>query len=115
MSPHPAPPTRSRPRCMRGPRFIFPAPVGAGSIPRAEFSATMPSWRSPTNLQAYWRDFYQQATALRKQGVSPEEAAKRIDLTKHAGVIPAAKTPGVDMRGVDRIYDLAANPNAPVR
>ena len=67
------------------------------------------------NLQAYWRDFYQQATALRKQGVPPEEAAKRIDLTKHAGVIPAAKNPGVDVRGVDRIYDLAANPNAPVR
>ena len=67
------------------------------------------------NLQAYWRDFYQQATALRKQGVSPEEAAKRIDLTKHAAAIPAAKTPGVDVRGVDRIYDLATNPNAPVR
>jgi glyoxylase-like metal-dependent hydrolase (beta-lactamase superfamily II) len=67
------------------------------------------------NLQAYWRDFYQQATAFRKQGLSPEEAAKRMDLTKHAGAIPAAKTPGVDVRGVDRIYDLAANPNAPVR
>ena len=67
------------------------------------------------NLKAYWRDFYQQATALRKQGVSPEEAAKRIDLTKHAGAIPAAKNPGVDVRGVDRIYDLEANPNAPVR
>ena len=67
------------------------------------------------NLQAYWRDYYQQVTALQKQGVSPEEAAKRIDLTKHAGAIPAAKTPGVDPRGVDRIYDLAANPNAPVR
>ncbi len=67
------------------------------------------------NLQAYWRDFYQQATALRKQGVGPEEAAKRIDLTRHAAAIPAAKNPAVDPRGVDRIYDLAANPNAPVR
>ena len=67
------------------------------------------------NLQAYWRDFYQQAIAFRKQGISPEEAAKRMDLSKHAGAIPAAKTPGVDVRGVDRIYDLAANPNAPVR
>ena len=66
------------------------------------------------NLQAYWRDFYQQATALRKQGVAPEEAAKRMDLTKHAAAIPAAKAP-IDPRGVDRIYDLAANPNAPVR
>lgn len=67
------------------------------------------------NLQAYWRDFFQQATALRKQGVAPEEAAKRIDLTRHAAAIPAAKTPVIDPRGVDRIYDLASNPNAPVR
>ena len=67
------------------------------------------------NLQAYWRDFYQQATALRKQGVAPVEAARRIDLTRHSAAIPAAKTPGVDSRGVDRIYDLADNPNAPVR
>jgi cyclase len=67
------------------------------------------------NLQVYWRDFYAQATALRKQGVPPEEAAKRIDLTKHAGAIPAAKTPGVDVRGVDRIYDLEMNPEAAVR
>jgi cyclase len=67
------------------------------------------------NLQAYWRDFYQQANEFRKQGIPPEEAAKRMDLTKHAGAIPAAKNPVVDPRGVDRIYDLAANPNAPVR
>jgi cyclase len=67
------------------------------------------------NLQAYWRDFHQQAMAFRKQGVTPEEAAKRMDLTKHAGAIPAAKNAGVDVRGVDRIYDLAANPNAAVR
>jgi hypothetical protein len=53
--------------------------------------------------------------AFRKQGLSPEEAAKKMDLTKHAAAIPAAKNPGVDVRGVDRIYDLAANPNAPVR
>jgi glyoxylase-like metal-dependent hydrolase (beta-lactamase superfamily II) len=65
--------------------------------------------------QAYWRDFYQQAEALRKQGVAPEEAAKKIDLTKHVAALPAAKSPGVDVRGVDRLYDLDANPNAPVR
>jgi cyclase len=67
------------------------------------------------NMGAYWTDFYQQALSFQKQGVPAEEAARRIDLTKHSGVIPAAKTPGVDVRGVHRIYDLAANPNAPVR
>ena len=67
------------------------------------------------NLQAYWRDFYQQATRSESRACRRRKRRRRIDLTKHAGAIPAAKNPGVDPRGVDRIYDLAANPNAPVR
>jgi glyoxylase-like metal-dependent hydrolase (beta-lactamase superfamily II) len=67
------------------------------------------------NLQAYWRDFYAQASDACTRGVPPEEAAKKMDLTKHAAGIPAAKTPGVDVRGVDRVCDLMKNPNAPVR
>ena len=60
------------------------------------------------NLQAYWRDFYQQAKAFRKQGVPPEEAAKQMDLTKHAGADSRREESGRRFRGVDRIYDLAA-------
>ena len=67
------------------------------------------------NLQAYWRDFYAQASDFCKRGVPPEQAARQMDLTRHAAAIPAAKTPGVDVRGVDRVCDLMANPNAPVR
>jgi cyclase len=66
------------------------------------------------NLQAYWRDFYAQASDLCKRGVPPEQAAKQMDLTKHAAAIPAAKAP-IDVRGVDRVCDLLTNPNAPVR
>ncbi len=105
-----------------GDAFVEEWPATLEGVLSLDFDTVLPGHGSVfkgkdhiRNLQAYWRDFYQQATALRKQGVSPEEAAKRIDLTKHAGAIPAAKTPGVDPRGVDRIYDLAANPNAPVR
>ena len=105
-----------------GDAFIEEWPATLEQVMTLDFDTVLPGHGNPfkgkdhiRNLQAYWRDFYQQATALRKQGVPPEEAAKRIDLTKHAGVIPAAKNPGVDVRGVDRIYDLAANPNAPVR
>ena len=105
-----------------GDAFIQEWPATLEAVMALGFDTVLPGHGAPfkgkdhiRNLQAYWRDFYQQAEAFRKQGVAPEEAAKRIDLTKHAGVIPAAKNPGVDVRGVDRIYDLAANPNAPVR
>ncbi len=105
-----------------GDAFVEEWPATLEGVLSLDFDTVLPGHGSVfkgkdhiRNLQAYWRDFYQQATALRKQGVSPEEAAKRIDLTKHAGAIPAAKNPGVDPRGVDRIFDLAANPNAPVR
>jgi cyclase len=105
-----------------GDAFVQEWPETLEQVMKLDFDTVLPGHGSVfkgkdhiRNLQAYWRDFYQQAIALRKQGVPPEEAAKRIDLTKHAGVIPAAKSPGVDVRGVDRIYDLASNPNAPVR
>lgn len=105
-----------------GDAFVEEWPATLEAVLALDFDTVLPGHGAPfkgkdhiRNLQAYWRDFYSQATALRKQGVSPEEAAKRIDLTKHAGAIPAAKNPGVDPRGVDRIYDLAMNPNAPVR
>ena len=105
-----------------GDAFIEEWPATLEGVLSLEFDTVLPGHGTVfkgkdhiRNLQAYWRDFYQQATALRKQGVAPEEAAKRIDLSTHAMAIPAAKTPGVDPRGVDRIYDLAANPSAPVR
>ena len=105
-----------------GDAFVSEWPATLEAVMALDFDTVLPGHGTVfkgkdhiRNLQAYWRDFYQQAEALRKQGVAPEEAAKRIDLSKHAGAIPAAKNPGVDARGVDRIYDLAANPNAPVR
>ena len=105
-----------------GDAFVEEWPATLEAVAALDFDTVLPGHGNVfkgkdhiRNLQAYWRDFYQQATALRKQGLPPEEAAKRIDLTKHAGAIPAAKNPGVDSRGVDRIYDLAANPDAPVR
>ena len=105
-----------------GDAFVAEWPATLEAVMALDFDTVLPGHGSVfkgkdhlRNLQAYWRDFYQQAEAFRKKGVPPEEAAKLMDLSKHAGAIPAAKNPGVDYRGVDRIYDLAANPNAPVR
>jgi glyoxylase-like metal-dependent hydrolase (beta-lactamase superfamily II) len=66
-------------------------------------------------FQVYLRDLYKQATAFRQQGLSVEDTAKRIDLTSHAGDWPQLRAPGADVRAVQRMYDLAANPNAPLR
>lgn len=58
-------------------------------------------------LQSYMRDLHTQATALKAQGISATDAAKRIDLTSHKADFPTLTAPGVDPRAVARIYQLA--------
>ncbi len=57
------------------------------------------------NLQSYLKDVVEKAGELKKQGISPEEAAKRVDLTSHAKDFPQITGPGADLRGVRRIYE----------
>ena len=52
---------------------------------------------------AYLRDVWSTVSALKKQGVSAEEAAKRADLSKHKERFP---NPAVPVLGVQRIYAL---------
>lgn len=57
-----------------------------------------------TAFQNYLKDFVEQGTALRKQGLSADDAAKRIDMTKHAKDFPDIKAPGAEVRGMRRLY-----------
>ena len=57
-------------------------------------------------FQAYLRDLWDQASRLKSQGVSAQEAAQRVDLTAHRTNYPQIRGPGVDPRAVDRIYEL---------
>jgi cyclase len=57
-----------------------------------------------TAFQGYLKDLIARGTALKKQGVSAEEAAKRIDMTSHAKDFPQIKGPGADPRGMRRLY-----------
>ncbi len=57
------------------------------------------------HFQAYLRDFWSQAQALRKTGLSAEEAATRIDMRSHAANYPALTTAGVLWHGVARAYE----------
>jgi len=54
-------------------------------------------------FQAYLRDVWAAVGALKKQGVSAEETAKRADLSKHKEHFP---NPAVPLIGVQRIYAL---------
>jgi hypothetical protein len=43
-------------------------------------------------------------TKLKNEGVSPDEAAKRVDLTAHAKDFPQITGLGAEIRGVRRMY-----------
>ena len=65
-----------------------------------------------TAFQDYLRDLLKQVEALRRQGVSAEDAAQKIDLTKYAATFPQIRGVGVDAAVTRRIYRLAQEPNA---
>ena len=57
-----------------------------------------------TAFQSYLTDITAQVASLRKQGVSADDAAKRLDLTAHKKDFPEIAL-GAEPRGVRRIYE----------
>jgi hypothetical protein len=57
-----------------------------------------------TAYQSYLKDFMSQVAELRKQGLSPEDAAQKVDMTSHSKDFPQIKGPGAEIRGVQRMY-----------
>ena len=56
--------------------------------------------------QAYLRDAWAQASKLKQQGVSAEEAVKRIDMGAHKDHYPPNTPLGVNLLGAQRMYEL---------
>jgi cyclase len=56
--------------------------------------------------QAYLRDAWTQASRLKQQGVSAEEAAKRIDMSAHKDHYPPNANLSVPLIGAQRMYEL---------
>jgi glyoxylase-like metal-dependent hydrolase (beta-lactamase superfamily II) len=61
-------------------------------------------------FQAWLRDVWTEVGQLKRQGVPVEEAARRADLTRHKGNIPAIQGPGIPLIGAQRIYELMDMP-----
>jgi cyclase len=82
-----------------------------GELKNLDFDVVLPGHGIPfadkgliTAYQAYLTDFASQAGRLKAQGVTPEDAARRIDLTAHAKAFPQIEGPGAELRGVRRAY-----------
>ena len=83
-----------------------------GALKELDFAVALPGHGHPftdkgliTAFQSYLTDVTTQVAALRKQGLSPEDAAKRVDLTSHAKDFPQIQGPGAEIRGIRRIYE----------
>jgi cyclase len=63
-------------------------------------------------FQQYLRDVITQVNVLRQQGLLPEDAAARVDVTKHSAEFPQIRAVGIDVAAVRRLYRLAQDPNA---
>jgi cyclase len=63
-----------------------------------------------TAFQNYLRDALTQVTALRKQGLSADDAAAKVDLTKYRDEFANLRSVGIDVAAVRRIYQLADRP-----
>ena len=102
--------------------FVNEWPAALERLNALDFDTVLPGHGTPFKgkeklraFQAYLVDLQKQADALRKQGLSVEEAVKRIDLSSHQADWPTGRSMNPDFRAVQRIYDVAADPNAAVR
>jgi len=82
-----------------------------------DFDTTMPGhgvvFAGKTKIEAfqkYLRDAITQVTALKKQGLTADAAAAKVDLTAHANEFATIRAAGIDVAAVRRIYQLADHP-----
>ena len=74
-----------------------------------------PSFHGTTKIvayQGYLREFAKQAAAMKKQGVSADDASKRMDLSAFKGEFPQAAT-GAPLPGVIRYYEILDGKDTP--
>ena len=82
-----------------------------------DFDTVMPGhgvvFKGKTKIEAfqkYLRDVITQTAALRKQSLSAEDAAAKIDVTAYRNEFANIRGVGIDPAGVRRIYQLADHP-----
>ena len=81
------------------------------ALKRLDFDTDLPGHGMPfkgkeliTAFQGYLRELMKQGADLRKQGVTAEDAAQRVDLTAYRISFPQIQGRGAELRGVKRLY-----------
>jgi len=82
-----------------------------------DFQTVLPARGAPFSgkekisaLQSYLRDLLTQATELLNKDVTPEETARKVDLTSHNRDFPEIRAPGVDVAAVQRLKTQIEEP-----
>ena len=82
------------------------------ALKKLDFDTVLPGHGVPfheksliTAFQSYLSDFMTKVAELRKQGLSAEETAQKVDLTSHKTDFPQIQGPGAEIRGVRRMYE----------
>jgi cyclase len=83
-----------------------------GELQKVGFDLILPGHGRPMRgkaiipaYQSYLTDLMNQVANLRKQGLTAEQTAERVDLTSHKADYPNIQRPGADLRGVRRMYE----------
>ena len=81
------------------------------ALKKLDFETDLPGHGMPfrgkeliTAFQGYLRDLMKQGADLRKQGVTADAAARRVDLTAYRSSFPQIQGRGAELRGVQRLY-----------
>ncbi len=81
------------------------------ALKRLDWAVDLPGHGAPftdkglvTAYQSYITDILAQVAKLRAQGVTADDAAKRVDMRAHAKAFPDIEGVGAEVRGVRRIY-----------
>jgi cyclase len=81
------------------------------ALKKLDFDTDLPGHGMPfrgkeliTAFQGYLRDLMKQGADLRRQGVTADAAAPRVDLTAYRSSFPQIQGRGADLRGVRRLF-----------
>jgi cyclase len=92
-------------------------PATLDKLRALDFDTVMPGhgvvFKGKTKIEAfqgYVREVTRQSNEFRKQGLTAEQAAAKIDVTKFSGEFPNLRSVGIDAAGVRRIYKLQDSP-----